>query len=358
MHLLASAPHIEPVERLDGRFRLALHRAKGREVVLAREALRGDPNNITNYINLASAYANLNHLDDAEKVFKQADERHLESELSLAVRYQLAFLKADSEQMARLAAAASGKPGAEDVLLAFQAKTEAWYGRLNQARDLTRKAMRAAELNDSKETAAYYGTEAAMREAEFGNQQQARDNANAALKLARNRDLEAMAALALARAGDATEAEKLVTRLDQDFPLDTLVQSYWLPSVRATVELQRKHPDKAIALLQTTAPYDLAEPTLWEGFLYPVYLRGEAYLQMRNGSAAAGEFQKFVDHKGLVANFHLGALAQLGLARAYALQSDAEKSRAAYQSFLTLWKDADTGIPVLLEARTEYRNVE
>ncbi len=260
--------------------------------------------------------------------------------------------------MARLAAAASGKPGAEDVLLAFQAKMEAWYGRVDKARDLTRQAIRAAELNDSKETAAYYGAEAALREAEFGNLQQARSHANAAPEPAHNRDLEAMAALALPRAGDVTEAEKLVKRLDQDFPLDTLVQSYWLPSIRAAVELHRNHPDKAIVLLQTATPWELSEPTLWEGFLCPVYLRGEGYLAMGNGRAAAAEFQKFVDHRGLVANFHLGALARLGLARAFALQGDATRSRAAYRDFLTLWKDADSDIPILREAEAEYAKLQ
>jgi len=323
-----------------------------------RDVLRENPNSQSAAINVASTYVNLNRFDEAEAVYKQAEERHLGGELLLATRYQLAFVKTDPEQMARLAAAASGKPGAEDVLLAFQAKTEAWYGRVEKARELTRQAIRAAQLNESKETAAYYGAEAAMREAEFGTHQRARGHANAALKLARNRDLEAMAALALARSGDVTEAEKLATRLDQDFPLDTLVQSYWLPSVRATIELHHKHPDKAIALLQTTAPWELSEPTLWEGFLYPIYLRGEGYLAMGNGRAAAAEFQKFVDHRGLVVNFHLGALAQLGLARAYALQGNYERARTSYEEFFALWKNADSDIPILKQAKAEYAKLQ
>ena len=319
-----------------------------------QQAMRLDPSSINNYINLAEDYGNLNRLDDAEEVFKRADERHLESELSLAIRYQLAFLKADSATMARLAAAASGKAGAGDVLLSFEAKTEAWYGRLDKARELTQQAIRTAERNDSKETAAYYQVEEALREAEFGDRQRARSGANAALKLGTNRDVEAMAALALGRAGNVTRAEALVTGLDHDFPVDTLVQSYWLPSIRAAIELERKNPTSAIALLQTAGPYDLGSPTAWEGFLYPVYLRGEAYLQQRNGSVAAVEFQKFVDHRGLVVNFHLGALAQLGLARAYALQGDPAKARAAYEEFFALWKDADPDIPIFNEARSEY----
>jgi eukaryotic-like serine/threonine-protein kinase len=322
------------------------------------EALRRDPGNINAYINVASGYANLNRLDEAEKVFKQAEERHLESELSLAVRYQLAFLKADSAEMARLAAAASGKPGAEDVLLAFEAKTEAWHGRADKARDLTQRAVASAVHNDSKETAAYYEAEGALREAELGNRQQARRDANAALRLGVNRDIEAMTALALVRAGDIVEAEKLVKRLDQDFPLDTLVQNYWLPSIRAAVELEHNNPGRAITLLQAAAPYELSEPTLWEGFLYPIYLRGEAYLQLRNGDAAAVEFQKFVDHRGLVANFHLGSLSRLGLARAYALLGHLEMARGAYEEFLTLWRDADSDILVLKEAKAEYAKLQ
>ena len=207
--------------------------------------MRLEPNNVINYLNLGVDYASLNRLDEAEAVYKQAEERKLESEILLPNRYQLAFLKGDTAQMAQLASAAMGKPGTEDLLLAAQADTEAWYGKLKNAHELTRRAMDSAEHNDAKETAATYQAAAALREVESGNREQARADANAAVKLAPNRDVTAMAALALARAGDTAAAEKLAAELDKTFPLDTLVQRYWLPTIRAAVALQRKDPNRA-----------------------------------------------------------------------------------------------------------------
>jgi hypothetical protein len=191
-----------------------------------------------------------------------------------------------------------------------------------------------------------------------------------------------MAALALARAGDTAGGEKLAAELDKAFPLDTLVQRYWLPTIRAGVALERKDPNRAIELLKAASTIELSEPTNFTIFLCPVYLRGEAYLMLHDGNAAAVEFQKFIDQRGLVMNFPWGALARLGLGRAYALepgvggglvpvppgrehpqgvplQQDAlAKARAAYQDFLTLWKDADPDIPILKEAKAEYANLK
>ena len=262
--------------------------------------------------------------------------------------------------MAQMAAAAMGKPGTEDLLLASQADTEAWYGKLKNARELTRRAMDSAQRNDAKETAATYQAAAALREVESGNREQARADADAALKLAPNRDVRAMAALALARAGDTAGAEKLAAELDKTFPLDTLVQRYWLPTIRAAVALERKDPNRAVELLKVASPIELGlahdRSTV---FLCPVYLRGEAYLMLHDGNAAAAEFQKFIDHYGLVVNFPWGALARLGLARAYALDAAnrsrrPRKARTAYQDFLTLWKDADPDIPIYKQAKAEY----
>ncbi len=320
----------------------------------AREALRLEPNSATNYGNLGQDYLTLNRLDEAEAVFKQAEERKLESEALLAYRYQLAFVKGDGTEMARLVTTASGKPGTEDLLLAAQADTETWYGRVNKGRELTRWAVESAVRNDAKETAAVYQAEAALREAELGNRIEARTAVAAALKLAVNRNVQAMSALAMARAGDTAAADKLASELNKNYPLDTLVQGYWLPSLRAAIELERKNPNKAVELLQAAAPYELGQPTGWEGFLCPVYVRGQAQLMLHNGSAAAVEFQKFLDHRGVVVNFPLAALARLGLARAYALQGDSTKARAAYLDFLNLWKDADPGIPILNQAKAEY----
>ena len=323
-----------------------------------REALRLEPNMVANYLNLAQTYVILNRLDEAEAVYKQAEERKLEDELMLQNRYQLAFLKGNAAQMAQLVSAAMGKPGFEDLLLAAQADTEGWYGKLKNAHELTRRAMDSAQHNDAKETAATYQAAAALREVEVGNREQARAEANAALKLAPNRDVRAIAALALARAGDTAEAEKLAAELDKTFPLHTRVQRYWLPTIRAAVALQRKDPNRAIELLKVASTVELSYPTNLAILLCPAYLRGEAYLMLHDGNAAAAEFQKFIDHRGLVADFPWGALARVGLARAYAMQGDTAKARTAYQDFLTLWKDADTDIPILKEAKAEYANLK
>jgi tetratricopeptide (TPR) repeat protein len=320
-----------------------------------REALRLEPNDANNYFALGWLYTALNRLDEAEAVYKQAEERKLEDELLLQGRYWLVFLKGDAAQMAQLVSAAMGKPGAEDLLLATQADTEGWHGKLKNAHELTGRAMDSAQHNDAKESAAAYQAAAALREVEAGNWEQACGEANAAVKLARNRDVRTIAALALARAGDTAGAEKLAAELDKAFPLDTLVQRYWLPTIRAGVALERKDPNRAIELLKAASTIELSGLTTNLAiFMSPAYVRGEVYLMLHDGNAAAAEFQKFIDHRGLVANFPWGALARLGLARAYAMQGDTTKARAAYQDFLTLWKDADPDIPILKEAKAEY----
>jgi serine/threonine protein kinase/tetratricopeptide (TPR) repeat protein len=324
-----------------------------------REALRLEPNRAVNYENLGSAYTALNRLDEAEAVYKQSEERNLEHGYLLAGRYQLAFLKGDAAQMAQLVSAAMSNPGGEgDWFMAMQADTEGWYGRLKNAHELTGRAMDSAERNDAKETAAAYQAAAALREVEAGNREQARAEANAALKLAPNRDVRAVAALALARAGDTAGAEKLAAQLDKAFPLNTLVQRYWLPTIRAAVALERKDPSRAIELLKVASTVELGGAWNLAISLCPAYLRGEAYLMLHDGNRAAAEFQKFIDHRGLVVNFPWGALARLGLARAYALQGNTAKARTAYQDFLTLWKDADPDIPILKEAKAEYAKLK
>jgi len=318
-----------------------------------REALRLEPNSATNYLNLGNAYTSLNRLDEAQAVYKQAEERKLEAETLLANRYQLAFVKGDTIGMGQAAAAAMGKPGTEDLLLAAQADTDAWYGKLKNARELTLRAMDSAQHNDAQETAATYQATAALREVEV-NRTQAITDANAAVKSAPNRDVRALAALALARGGDTTASELMAAELDKTFPLDTLVQRYWLPTIRAAVALERKDPERALELLNPTSTVELSQPTNLPVVLCPVYLRGEAYLALHDANRAEVEFQKFIDHYGLVLNFPWGPLARLGLARAYAMQGSTFKARAAYQDFLTLWKDADPDIPILKRAQAEY----
>jgi tetratricopeptide (TPR) repeat protein len=322
----------------------------------SRVAMSLNPYNQVAYDNLAGDLSSLNRLDEAEAVYKQAEERKLESEFLLAYRYDLAFVTGDTALMARMASAGTGKPGAEELLLASQADTEAWHGKLKNASELTRRAMDAAQQNDAKEAAALFQITAALREVESGQWEQARADANGAKKLASNRYVRAMAALALARAGDSA-AEKLAAELDRTFPLDTLLQRYWLPTIRAAVALQRKDAGRAVELLKVANKLEVGRSTMLTVSLCPVYVRGEAYLMLHDGNAAAAEFQKFINHRGLVANFPWGALARLGLARAYALTGDTEKSLAAYREFLTLWKDADPDLRTLKEAKAEYKKL-
>jgi tetratricopeptide (TPR) repeat protein len=324
-----------------------------------REALRLEPSTEPSYTGLGRDYRALNRLDEAEEVYKQAEARKLESERLLLGRFALAFLKGDRARMERLASTAIGKPGTEDFLLAAQADTEGWYGKLKKADDLTARAMDSAQRDDAQETAAAYQAEAALRDVESGNREQARVEAHAAVKLAPNLEVRVKAALALARAGDAAGAENLAADLEKTFPLDTLVQRYWLPTIRAAVALERKDPNQAIELLKAASTIELGAITAGQTVLLcPVYVRGQAYLMLHDGNAAAAEFQKFIDHRGLVANFPWGALARLGLARAYVLQGDTAKARTTYRDFLTLWKDADPDVPILKEAKAEYAKLQ
>ena len=245
------------------------------------------------------------------------------------------------------------------MLLAGQAATEAWFGKLEHSRDLVRRAKDAAELNGAKETAATYQAAHALREVEAGYPKQARAAAMAADALASNRDIRSMAALALARADALKEAETLAAELDKAYPLDTLVQRFWLPTIRAAIALQRNDPSHAIESLEQSSATELGLTTLTEVSLCPAYVRGEAYLMLHDGASARKEFQKFIDHRGIVVNFQWGALARLGIARAYAIEaakdpSARDKARAAYWEFLTLWKDADPDTPVLKQAKIEY----
>ncbi len=305
-------------------------------------------------------FLHLDRLNEAEGVFKQAEERKLEGEYLLGCHYQLAFLKGDPGKMAQLVATAADKPSEEDLLLSEQSDTEAYYGHLAKAREFSRRAAQSALHVGAKETAALWQANDALRKAEFGNSASAREDATAALALAPGRGVEALAALALARSGDVAGAQKLANKLNKDFPLNTLSQGYWLPAIRAAIELNRRNPAGSIELLRSTASYELGapEPLLIVGTMYPVYLRGEAYLLAHEGKEAAAEFQKIIDHPGVVLNFPLGALAHLQLGRAYALQGEVAKARAAYQDFLALWKDADPDIPILKEAKTEYAQLQ
>lgn len=321
-----------------------------------REALRREPDQAVHYQNVASELVTLGQLDEAEAVYKQEEDRNLTFFQGRARSlYLLAFLKGDTEKMARLAASAMGKPGEEDGMLSAESDTEAWYGRLHAARNLTQQVMDSAERKGFRETAAIYLARLSLLEADVGEREQARTDARmAAVKAPQNRDVQATASIALVRAGGVAAGEKLAEELNRDHPVDTLAQRYWLPSIRAAAALERKDPARAAELLEAAHDMEFASTPVMTISLLPTYLHGYAYLGLHDGGGAAAEFQKFIDHRGSVRNSPWGPLGRLGLARAYAMQGDTAKARAAYQDFLTIWKDADHDIPLLKQAKTEY----
>jgi len=316
-------------------------------LVEAREAVRLDPTTGVNYENLAVSYLCLNRLEETRATAEEAQAKKVDTPVMHNVVYMLAFLKNDAASMAQEVAWAMGKPGVEDTLLANEADTAAYSGQLGKARELSRRAVASAQHTEEKETAAGYEALAALREALFGNPAEARQRVAAALELSTGRDVQYQAALALALIGDAARAQALADVLSKRYPEDTIVQFMELPVLHAQLALDHSDASKAIGALQAAEPYEL-------GDLYPVYVRGEAYLAAHEGSKAAGEFQKILDHQGIVANTPIGVLAHLQIGRAYAMQGDTAKARAAYQDFLTLWKDADPDIPILKEAKAEY----
>ncbi len=326
------------------------------------DAIRLNPNNAVAYGNLVGAYAALNDLNQAKDTYAAAVSRKLDGYPSLrGNRYAVAFLEGDVVEMRRQLVWATGKPGAEDLLLSLQSDTEAYSGHLRKARALSQRAAEAAKHNDQRETAALWLMSAARRDAEVGNAVNAQRLSKAALALAQTRNLQILTALALARGGNTASAQAMSDDLNKHSPLDTSLNGYWLPSIRASIELNRKHPAKALELLQTASAYELGstQPTAQAGAtLYPVYIRGEAYLKAGEFRAATAEFQRIVDHHSMVQNFILGALARLQLGRAKALDGDKDGASHAYQDFLTLWKDADPDIPILMQAKAEYAKLQ
>jgi eukaryotic-like serine/threonine-protein kinase len=248
----------------------------------------------------------------------------------------------------------AGKPGVEDILLSMQSDTEAYYGRMTKARDYSRRAMDSAVRSDSKEKAALWQVNAALREAELGNDSTARRAVAKALALSPGRDVKLIAALTLARAGDASRAQALSKEMEKTYPTNTLMKLYWLPSLKAAIAVSKNKPSRALLGLEPTATYELGLADGYINYLYPVYLRGQAYLLAHNGTAAAAEFQKLLDHPGIVQNFVTGALAHLQIGRAYSLSGDTTKAKVAYQTFLNLWKGGDPDIPILKQAKAEF----
>jgi eukaryotic-like serine/threonine-protein kinase len=318
-----------------------------------------DPGNGLAYGFVAHAYLCLNRLDESEAMARQAQAHHLDSPYIHATSYLVDFLKHDEAGMEQEAARLTAKPLYDDRMLYYESDTAAYFGQMIKARDFTKRAAEAAEGADEKETARGYEAEAALREALVGDWSLAREQALAALKLSNGRDVEFISAIALLLAGDSARAGHYVNDLDQRFPKDTVIQSEYLPMMRAAAILgggnASKIAGKAIEALAPAAPYEQGALAWSLNFaFYPVYFRGEAYLAAGQGAAALAEFQKIADHPGVVVNEPIGALAHLGMGRAYALSGDSGKAKDEYEKFLNIWKDADPGIPLLKQARTEY----
>jgi len=338
-----------------------------------RQSLRLAPDNQGPYGDLVNSLISLQRFDETRQIVHEAQARKLDIVLLHSALYALAFLGADSAAMAEQQQWYAGKPDYESFGLALASDTEAYAGHVAKARELTKRAVDSAIRADSKENGAISQTIAAQREAAYGNPAEARQSAAEALKLApTSQGAELEAALAFAMAGDTARAESLAQDVGKRFPLDTQMQSLWLPAIQGQLALDKKNPATALTALQAASSISIELGQI--GFvmniscLYPTYVRGEAYLAAGQGSAAAAEFQKILDHSGIVWNCWTGALAHLGVARANALQSrtsqgaDADAARvralAAYKDFLTLWKDADPNIPILKEAKAEYAKLQ
>src|SRR5260370_116941 len=305
---------------------------------------------------VAFTYLLLNRVEEAEPTVKEAHAKGLDSRLA-PVLYGIAFYRNDASEMARKAASAAGNAEDEELLLALEADTAAYFGHLRKARGFSRQAADSAGRAGEKETAASFYAVSALREALLGNADKAGQQAILAKGRASGRDMDYALALALAYAGGAGQAQALADDLGKRFPEETIVQFNYLPTLRAKLALLRSNSQQGLDALQAAAPYELGLPAYsfynWPN-LYPVYVRGEAYLAAHQGKEAAAEFQKILDHRGIVLNEPIGALAHLQLGRAYAMQGDTAKARAAYQDFLTLWKNADHDIPIFKEAKAEY----
>ncbi|MGA7927461.1 MAG: hypothetical protein WCA20_15915, partial [Candidatus Sulfotelmatobacter sp.] len=328
----------------------------------ARKAIELDPDFAMGYFNVAVNNVYLDRLGEAENALRRAAGRGLETDEFIMLEYDIDFLRGDQVGMEREAARARGRSGGENWISNKEAFALAYSGHLQQARAMSHRAVDHARQAAQQERAGLWESGAAVREAFFGNTSEARKRAMAALELSKDREVEYGAAFALARSGDFSQAQALANGLERQFPEDTSIRFSYLPALHARLALNHGDVSKAIELLQVAIPHELGAPRssihALFGALYPVYVRGEAYLALHQGAEAATEFQKILDHRGIVDSDPIGALAHLQIGRAYALQGDSAKAKAAYQDFLTLWKDADPDIPILKEAKAEYSKLQ
>jgi len=324
----------------------------------SKKAINLDPDFTISYAILATSYQYLDRLAEADSVFEQASARKLQIPELWIQRYDMAFLKDDPAGMERVAALARDDAEATEWISNHAGSALAYSGHLKRAGTMSEHAADLAQQAGHKESAGLYEAGAAVWEGFFGDAPAARQRAAKALGKSKDRGVEYGAALALALSGDSARAQQLANDLEQRFPEDTSVRFSYLPTVRAQLALNHGDPAKAIELLQVAVQYELSvtRSSIHANFgaLYPVYVRGEAYLAAHQGVEGAAEFQKILDHRGIVVSDPIGALAHLQLARAFALSGDKTKAKTAYQDFLTLWKDADPDIPILKQAKAEY----
>ncbi len=337
---------------------------------ITRQGLRLKPDWTGGYDDLANYYLALQRFAETRQIIHDAQARKLDDPILHQALYALAFMGGGATAMGEQQQWFEGKPE-ENLGLALASDTEAYGGHLGKARELTKRAVDSAIRADSKETGAIWLAIAAQREAAFGYPAEARQSATKALELApSSQSVEVEVALAFAMAGDMTRAASLATGLRKRFPLDTQVQSLWLPAIQVQLALDKRNLGSTLNAQQIALPIEFGEIPFGANIscLYPTYVRAEAYLAAGQGSAAAAEFQKILDHSGIVWNCWTGTLAHLGVARANALQSrmsqgaDADAARvqalAAYKDFLTFWKDADPNIPILKEAKAEIAKLQ
>ncbi len=325
-------------------------------VANASEAVRLDPNDRYARDNLASAYQFLGRYDEAKTVADQAIAQKVDSWTIYLLLYNLAVIRGDEATMRQEVERAKAQPEVPVVLL-LQAQGECAQGRIKKARESYATAVSAAKIHNYLEFAGSIMATEATCDSELGFLKEAHQTMSAALALSANKESRSVAAYVFAREGDGAQSLKLVGELAKEWPFDTLLNQLWLPLAQATNDIQRNNPAEAIAKLESAAPYEWGGPP--DGALYwPMYIRGEAFLRARDGVKAAAEYQKILDHRGIDPTSPLYSLARLGVGRAYALQGDTPKARAAYQDFFALWKAADPDVPILKQAKAEYEKLK
>jgi eukaryotic-like serine/threonine-protein kinase len=343
----------------------AIHKVAGRYEKALDEARKGmelEPDFWLGYYGVGVNNQFLGHLDQSEKALNEAISRGFDADEFIMLAYDVHFLKGDKAGMEHDSGQARARPGGENWMSARESFVSAYSGHLRQAREISRSAVIQAQQAGQPERAALWQAGSAVREAFFGNKTAAVGDAVSALRLSRDPEIEYGAALAFALSGDSSRTQSSVADLEKRFPEDSSVRFNYLPTIRAVIALNGAGPATALESLEVAAPHDLGIPPSGIsglfGALYPVYFRGLALLAADNPTAAAAEFQKILDHRGIVVSDPIGALARLQLGRAYALSRDNVKAKSAYQDFLTLWKDADRDIPILRQAQAEYAKLQ